>query len=160
MAPRAPAARFRLARHLLESDRRKDGTMKLTTTEWLVLLGAVVVVAVLVSAIVRARIERRRHAELKSRFGPEYDRAIEQHQSVSRAEQELLAREKRVHQLHLRALPENDRARFGASWEQVQARFVDDPSGAVQAADDLIKAVMAARGYVVEHFEQRIADLS
>jgi hypothetical protein len=42
----------------------------------------------------------------------------------------------------------------------VQAQFVDDPRAAVSTADSLIRSVMAERGYPVEDFEQRAADLS
>jgi hypothetical protein len=38
--------------------------------------------------------------------------------------------------------------------------FVDDPDGAVVAADRLVTEVMAARGYPIEDFETRAADLS
>ena len=37
---------------------------------------------------------------------------------------------------------------------------MDDPEGAVQAADRLIKAVMNAKGYTIQRFDQRVADLS
>jgi FtsZ-interacting cell division protein ZipA len=132
----------------------------LTTTQWIVLVGLLAIAAMVVLALVNKRSSRQRHAVLKDRFGPEYDRAVEEHGDVARAERELAAREKRVHQQKLRPLPEADRARFSNDWSQVQARFVDDPSDAVKAADDLIKAVMRARGYATEHFEQRVADLS
>ena len=46
------------------------------------------------------------------------------------------------------------------SWQVVQAQFVDDPSVAVASADSLIASVMADRGYPVEDFEQRAADVS
>jgi len=39
-----------------------------------------------------------------------------------------------------------------------EARFVDEPGPAVDAADDLITSVMRERGYPVEDFDQR-ADL-
>jgi hypothetical protein len=42
----------------------------------------------------------------------------------------------------------------------VQAQFVDDPRTAVASADSLIQSVMAERGYPVEDFEQRSADVS
>jgi hypothetical protein len=42
----------------------------------------------------------------------------------------------------------------------VQAQFVDDPAGAVSAADDLVQDVMAKRGYPVGDFDQRTADIS
>jgi hypothetical protein len=134
--------------------------MYLTTIQWIVLIALVVAAVVAIFAMLGSISGRRRHLELKRRFGPEYDRAVEQHGSVPQAERELLAREKRVEQLHLRALPAAERAQFEASWQHAQARFVDDPSGAVREADELIKLVMAARGYVVERYEQRVADLS
>jgi hypothetical protein len=37
---------------------------------------------------------------------------------------------------------------------------VDDPQGAVTEADRLVGEVMAARGYPVGEFEQRVADVS
>ena len=42
----------------------------------------------------------------------------------------------------------------------MQAQFVDDPAGAVVRADSLIQSVMADRGYPMEDFEQRAADVS
>ena len=134
--------------------------MYLTTTQWIVLLALVVLAAVAGFALLGSLSGRRRHLELKRRFGPEYDRAVEERGNVPLAERELLARERRIEQLHLRALPGPERTQFLSSWEHAQARFVDDPSGAVREADELIKLVMAARGYVVERYEQRVADLS
>jgi hypothetical protein len=132
----------------------------LTSTQLLVLIVVLALVAVALIALVKARSSRQRHTGLKNRFGPEYDRALEEHGSVSKAERELLARKKRVDHLQLHPLADADRDRFSADWRSVQTRFVDDPSGAVQAADELIKAVMLARGYSNERFDQRVADLS
>ena len=41
-----------------------------------------------------------------------------------------------------------------------QAEFVDEPLASVQKANRLIKEVMNARGYPVDDFEQRAADIS
>ena len=41
-----------------------------------------------------------------------------------------------------------------------QARFDDDPNGAVTEADQLLGDVMSTRGYPVSDFEQRTADIS
>jgi hypothetical protein len=46
------------------------------------------------------------------------------------------------------------------SWHRVQARFVDEPRGAVTEADQLLGDVMSTRGYPVSDFEQRSADMS
>jgi hypothetical protein len=132
----------------------------LTTTDWIALIVGIVLAAAATFAVIAARSARKRHAELRSRFGPEYEREVEERGSVARAERELLAREKRVHKQELRPLPEADRIRFGSDWRNVQTRFVDDPSGAVQAADELIKRVMMAQGYEIEGFDRRVADLS
>jgi hypothetical protein len=131
-----------------------------TSTQWIALIAVLAIVIVAVFALIAARASRQRHGELKQRFGPEYDRALQQYGSASKADKELLAREKRVQHQKLRPLPEGDRIQFSADWRKVQTRFVDDPSGAVQAADDLIQSVMLARGYSTQGFEQRVADLS
>jgi FtsZ-interacting cell division protein ZipA len=126
----------------------------------LILVAAVALVAIAVMAWLVARSSRRRHVELRSRFGPEYDRAVSEYGNEKRAERELVKRENRVNRLHLHPLREAERLRFEGEWRMVQARFVDDPSGAVTAADELIQAVMKAHGYPVRDFEQRVEDLS
>jgi hypothetical protein len=132
----------------------------LSEAEWIVLIAVLALVAIAAFAMFAARKAGRRHELLKRRFGPEYDRAVEERGSVGRAERELLAREKRVRKQRLTPLAEADRARFSEQWRDVQARFVDDPSFAVQDADELIIAVMRAQGYDLASFEQRVADLS
>jgi hypothetical protein len=42
----------------------------------------------------------------------------------------------------------------------VQSRFLDHPEAAVTEADDLIAALLEARGYPKSNFEQRAADVS
>jgi len=45
-------------------------------------------------------------------------------------------------------------------WHNTQAKFVDEPEEAVGEADSLIQEVMRERGYPVQDFDQRSADLS
>jgi hypothetical protein len=71
-----------------------------------------------------------------------------------------LARERRVQRLRVHPLRERERAAFLARWNEVQARFFDDPVASVRQADELIKSVMDATGYELDDFEQRVADLS
>jgi hypothetical protein len=132
-----------------------------SNSETLILLvGALVLVAIAVVAWLVARSSRRRHVELRQRFGPEYDRAVSEYGNEKRAERALMKRENFVHRLHLRPLREAERMRFAGEWRTIQAQFVDDPSGAVRAADELIQAVMGAHGYPIRDFEQRVQDLS
>jgi len=102
----------------------------------------------------------RRTAQLRARFGPEYDRTVQRSGAVARAEDALEARARRVDRLHIRPLTAEDAARFSEEWRQIQARFVDDPHGAVTAADRVIADVMNVRGYPVADFERRVEDIS
>jgi hypothetical protein len=121
---------------------------------------ALAVVALVVIAVVASRHRSKvRRAELKSKFGPEYDRAVEEY-GPDRADRELALRKRRVGEFQPRQLSAADRARFMASWASIQAQFVDDPGVAVSGANELINEVLRAQGYPTERFEQRVADLS
>jgi hypothetical protein len=119
-------------------------------------VAAVIVVAVLVWRM----NARRRTAQLRERFGPEYDHTVEQASTRRGAEVELRAREARRDQLDIRPLAPSSRERYAQEWTQVQSRFVDDPVAAVSAADTLVTSVMRERGYPMDGFEQRAADVS
>jgi hypothetical protein len=116
------------------------------------------VIVVVVAAVLIVRAERSKR--LRTRFGPEYHRAVEETGSATRAESRLEKLEKRVEGFKIRPLAPADRANFLAAWQKIQARFVDDPRAALTEADKLIQAIMAARGYPVTDFEQRAADIS
>jgi hypothetical protein len=121
----------------------------------------IVAAAVLVTVgIVILMRSRNRHTRLKERFGPEYDRVVNEKGNVSKAEAELSEREKRVREQSIRHLTPADCQRFNADWQAIQARFVDEPSEAVQAADQLIKEVMLAQGYSRESIDRRDVDLA
>jgi hypothetical protein len=123
---------------------------------------AIIVIAALVIIGAALMIGRRRQGErLKQQFGPEYEHQLhEEGGSHAKAESALLAREKRVKQLDIKPLPAEQRRGFAEDWQQVQARFVDDPERSIALADALVADVMKARGYPVDDFEQRAADIS
>lgn len=123
-----------------------------------ILLAAAVVV--LLAVVAWLLIERQRTDRLRSRFGPEYKRAVEDTGDRRAAEAELEARQRRVEALDIKELPIPERDRYAEAWRQVQSRFVDDPRAAVVDADQLIAQVMEARGYPIAEFEQRAADIS
>jgi hypothetical protein len=117
------------------------------------------VVAIVVVLIwVYVRTQRATTTGLRQKFEPEYARAILTH--GSEAEAKLVDHEKRVESLNLRDLDSIEHQRFSQRWEGLQSRFVDSPKGAVAEADDLVSAVMKARGYPVSDFDQRAADIS
>jgi hypothetical protein len=121
---------------------------------WIVI--AIVVVAVVALVAVVAR--NRRTAILRDRFGPEYDRAVENTDDRRAAETELLARQKQRAQFDVRPLAEADRLRFAAEWRDLQERFLDEPAESADAADALVTRVMEARGYPMRDFDTQ-ADL-
>ena len=120
----------------------------------------VLVALVLIGAVVWITMNRLRSQKLRQRFGPEYDRTIREKGNIRRAEAALEARARRVAKLDIRPLSPADADRFDSAWRGVQARFVDDPRRAVTEADRLVGELMAARGYPVGEFEQRVADIS
>jgi hypothetical protein len=123
--------------------------------------GVVVVILVIVVAVaLYVRKRKKTTAELRDRFGPEYERAVQTHGSESRAEAKLVDREKRVEKLNIRDLDPTERERFSGQWQSVQSRFVDYPKGAVTEADELVSSLMQTRGYPVTDFDQRAADIS
>ena len=123
----------------------------------IVILIAVVAVVVLLASVFYTR--RRRSMQLRERFGPEYERTVRE-RGTGRAEEELTKRVKRVERLRLQPLSHSARRSYLDRWMEIQRRFVDDPRGAVFAADELISEVMNAEGYPVADFEQRAADIS
>ncbi|MBV9271024.1 MAG: hypothetical protein JO165_08020 [Candidatus Eremiobacteraeota bacterium] len=119
---------------------------------------AVVIIAVILIAVIAS--QRAKSARLQHRFGPEYDRAVEDTGDRAAAEKELASREARVRKLHLEELPAGARDRYAEEWRTVQTRFVDQPQSSLGEADKLVSNVMRDRGYPMEDFDQRIADIS
>jgi hypothetical protein len=126
----------------------------------LIALGVVLVALVIVAIALYVRKRNHTTAELRDRFGPEYDRAVKQHGSERKAEAKLADRETRVDLLQIRSLDLAERERYLAQWQAVQSRFVDYPKGAVTEADELVSSLMQTRGYPVADFDQRAADIS
>ena len=123
---------------------------------WAVLAAGIVVALALAWGVATSRRRRR----LQERFGPDYGRAVAHAPTRRDAEHRLREREERRAELEVRPLAPGTRDRFLSQWSLTQARFVDDPEGAVGEADDLIRRVMRERGYPADDFEQRAADLS
>ncbi|MCQ4083670.1 hypothetical protein NGB36_24505 [Streptomyces sp. RB6PN25] len=129
----------------------------MSTGTLLAIIIPIVVVVVLV-ALATALVMRRRH--LRQRFGPEYERTVEEADSRLAGERELSAREKRHDALDIKPLPTAVRDRYARDWSSVQEEFVDRPEDAVHDADRLVTSLMHERGYPTEGFEQQLKDLS
>jgi hypothetical protein len=122
---------------------------------------AFAVVAIIVLAAIGFWMSRRqRTRRLRDHFGPEYNRTIAEVGNRRAAESELARREERIRTLEVRPLSVSDKQRFREQWTACQAQFVDDPAGAVNAADGLLTDVLRARGYAADNPYDRMADLS
>jgi hypothetical protein len=125
-----------------------------------ILIAAIVVVAVVAVIVAGSRGNRRRSEELKQRFGPEYERTVTETGDQNAAEKELAAREQKREQLDIVPLTAESLGNYAHSWRAVQTAFVDDPKSAVGEADRLVTRVMSERGYPVDDFDRRAADIS
>lgn len=122
-------------------------------------VGAVVaLVAVIVAvSMVSFRFKTKR---LKQHYGTEYERVMSETGSEKGAVRELTTRERKRDKLDIVPLTPSALSEFTARWQEVQAGFVDDPASAVGVADRLVTEVMRERGYPVDDFDRRAADIS
>lgn len=124
------------------------------------LILAAIVALVVLAAVAWLVVQQQRSTRLKRRFGAEYDATVSQFHSRTKAEAELLRRERRVAGLTIIPLTPADSSRFSQAWAALQSRFVDNPTGVVAEADQLVRELMTKRGYPVGDFEARAADIS
>jgi hypothetical protein len=124
------------------------------------LLVAILVVIVLLALLAFFAGRQRRSRRLQDKFGPEYERTVEQTGDRRAAEAELQDRAEHRQQFDVVPLEAETRTRYLEAWRNTQARFVDEPVEATREADQLITSVMRDRGYPVDDFEQRAADIS
>ena len=124
------------------------------------LVAILIVVAVLVVVLAFFAARQQRSRKLREQFGPEYDRTVADAGDRKQAEARLQERTERRQRLEIIALDPAERDRYVEAWRQTQARFVDEPAEATREADRLITDVMRKRGYPIDDFEQRAADIS
>jgi hypothetical protein len=127
---------------------------------WFFIAAAVLIVLTLVTLAVLSVTSRRKTRRLKEHFGAEYERTVDDAGDQRAAEEELVSRERKRQKLDVVALSTEAHKRYADQWQLVQRVFVDDPSGAVGEADRLVTEVMRERGYPVDDFDQRAADVS
>ena len=124
------------------------------------LLVAILVVVILLALLAFFAGRQRRSRKLQDTFGPEYDRTVEEAGDRRAAETELRERTERRAGFDIVPLESEARDRYIEAWRNTQAQFVDEPVEATREADRLITSVMRDRGYPVDDFEQRAADVS
>jgi hypothetical protein len=131
--------------------------------EWSMNTGLLIAILVIVVVVVLLALlfgQRRRTQRLQQQFGPEYQRTVARTGGQRSAEADLRAREQRHREFDVVALEPAVRDRYLEAWRTTQGRFVDDPARATREADLLVSQVMRDRGYPVDDFDQRAADVS
>lgn len=132
----------------------------MSTGAIIAIVAGVILLLVIAGAVAAIAKRRRESKQLQERFGPEYDRALEQHGSRKEAEASLRERKDRRDRFETRLLEPEQQQRYADEWRNVQGRFVDQPQEAVRESDRLVKEVMRERGYPVDDFDQRAEDIS
>jgi hypothetical protein len=126
---------------------------------WILIAVIVVIAAVAIVGAYSAN-SRKKTERLKQQFGPEYERTVGETGEQRAAEKELAARERKRDKLDIVPLSPQAREKYADRWRTVQTTFVDNPSSAVDDADRLVTQVMRERGYPIDDFDQRAADIS
>ncbi|OKK17579.1 hypothetical protein AMK16_22555 [Streptomyces sp. CB00455] len=124
------------------------------------LIAVIVVAAVVLIALAVALRMAARRRHLRSQFGPEYDRTVDEQGGRRAAERDLRAREQRHDELEIKELPPERRRHYTEEWSGVQEHFVDRPEGSVAEADQLVSRLMRERGYPTDDFDGQLRDLS
>jgi hypothetical protein len=130
----------------------------MSTTGWVIL--AIVVGVVVIAAIALWAYSRSKREALRERFGPEYDRTLDDAGSRRKGEKELREREERFGDLDVKPLSEASRDRYTEEWDHAERLFVDDPELAAREADRVVRNVLDERGYPNEDHETQIAAIS
>ena len=131
--------------------------MTMDTSQIIIFIGVLLIAAIVV---VWAVTRKRRTQMLRSRFGPEYERAVQDFGGQQRAERELSDRQERTEKYHIRHLTREETDALAQRWTIAKSRFVDNPPLAIHEADHLVQDVMYMRGYPATDFDRRAADLS
>lgn len=120
----------------------------------------IVLVVVLMAALIFTTVRKRQSERLRERFGPD-DRVFRKKGEAKKAAEQVLEfRQPHRDKFKIRALAPTDRSSFRYRWNEVQARFIDDPACALQHADSLASDVMQASGYSIADFAREAAKIS
>lgn len=120
----------------------------------------VIVIVLIIAAIAAVAYQRKRSSGLEERFGPEYDRTVQDSDDRRSGEKLLREREKRRSQFEVTPLSGEAADRYREQWKGIQGGFVDEPAEAVQQSDSLVVQMMRDSGYPVDDFDHRVDDIS
>lgn len=97
---------------------------------------------------------RSKTAQLRERFGAEYDHAVKRAGNRTRAEEELAVRAQEAESITVRPLNAAEREHYRVEWTRVETRFLERPTSAVVEAEELINELMRLEGYPMGDFDK------
>ena len=124
------------------------------------IIAGIVVVLILAFVLFRMLGRGRGKRDFAGHYGEEYQRLVAETGSKEKAEERLIARERRVADYHLHALDKTAQERYATQWKDTQASFVDDPKASLAQAGDVLDKLLTEQGYPKADFDRRTADLS
>lgn len=107
----------------------------------LVIIIAATIVTILLVTFFISRQRREQQERARQEYGPEYERAVDEHGSEREAEQELRERRERIAS-EIPLLSEMSRKRYDEWWCRVEQTFVDDPMASLDDADRVVTEIM------------------
>lgn len=119
-----------------------------------------VVAAIIVIALLARGARRSRSAQLREKYGNEYDHAVNAKGNRKRAERDLIEREQEAERYPIRPLTAAEGQKYRGDWQRVEQHFIERPTTAVVEADELVAEIMRVQGYPMGDFEKHAAHLS
>ncbi|MDG4856860.1 hypothetical protein P8605_01570 [Streptomyces sp. T-3] len=123
---------------------------------------ALLVVVVLVAGLLAVKfLAGEGGGGLRRRFGPEYERTVEQYDGDTKAaKKDLEGRLHRHGNLKIHPLTVEAYDQYAAEWSYTQGEFVDDPAKAAAHADGILSGVIRERGFPADPYREQLAALS
>ncbi|MCP3819665.1 hypothetical protein NLX86_16625 [Streptomyces sp. A3M-1-3] len=127
----------------------------------LVVVAALILAPVVARPLAPGRRGRGGGRDLRRRFGPEYERAVAQHDGDTKAAEKDLGERLRHHEvLEVRPLTVEAHTQYVAAWAGIQEKLVDSPAQAVADADRLLGGLARDRGFPDDEHDARVTALS
>lgn len=119
------------------------------TTQLAIVIGVVAAIVVVAIVVLAVRVSRRRRerAELRDRYGPEYERTVAELGSAKAATADIRAREGAHDEVRLRDLDPHELDDLRARLATAQYDFVEDPDQALHEVGRIAVDAVGYRGY-------------
>jgi hypothetical protein len=119
----------------------------------------IIVAVVLIGSAIGGWVRHNRR-RLRASFGPEFATVAKEHDTPREVDRELRRRKNLHAELDLRTISPEEQEMYAASWDHVQAAFLDDPALSLSSAEQLVAKLLDTRGYPGKDEDEQLALLS